>query len=66
MKITRLEVNHLTNPIGYSMDPLTLSYTVTEARGTKTASARVEIAKTPDFAALVFDSGERIKIRDLF
>ena len=62
MKITRLEVNHLTNPIGYYLDPLTLSYTVTEARGTKTASARVEIAKTPDFAALVYDSGVRDNI----
>ncbi|MDD6034040.1 MAG: family 78 glycoside hydrolase catalytic domain, partial [Oscillospiraceae bacterium] len=57
MKFTHLRTNHLTNPLGHTLNPLTLSWTV-ESTGKKQTSARVEIALDEAFSSCVFDSGE--------
>ncbi|MGN1141761.1 MAG: hypothetical protein ACI4TF_11215 [Oliverpabstia sp.] len=38
MKIIKLRTYYLENPIGYEMNPVTLSYQVSEARGTKSTA----------------------------
>lgn len=43
MKIERLKVNHIENPVGYLIDPLSLSWVVTQAKGTHTVKARVAV-----------------------
>ena len=59
MKIERLKINHLVNPLGFDLDCPTVSYVASEAAGTRQRTARVEVALTPDFSELFYDSGER-------
>ena len=59
MKIEHLKINHLTNPLGFDLSYPAVSYIVTEAKGKKQASARVEVSKDEDFASLFYDSGVR-------
>ena len=59
MKIERLRVNHIENPVGYLIDPLSLSWVVAQAKGTHTVKARVQIALDEAMNQLVHDSGER-------
>lgn len=59
MKIRKLKTNHLTNPIGNSIEPLTLSWVVDSDKATKQKSARVEIASDAGFKNVVFDSGAK-------
>lgn len=59
MQITRLRTNHLENPLGFDLCPLTLSW-VTEQRraaSTRQAAAQLQIALDADFAECVYDSG---------
>ncbi|MBQ9065479.1 MAG: family 78 glycoside hydrolase catalytic domain [Blautia sp.] len=62
MKIERLKINHLTNPMGYDLTHPTVSYIVTEACGKKQASARIEVALDDSFEELLYDSGVRTDI----
>ncbi len=57
MLLTNLKTNHLENPLGFSLEPLTLSWTA-ESQDQKPVSSRVEIALDPDFTQIVYDSGE--------
>ncbi|MDO4285371.1 MAG: family 78 glycoside hydrolase catalytic domain [Eubacteriales bacterium] len=59
MKITKLRTNHMENPIGYALEGPVLTWTVEEARGTRTQSAQVQIAADPDFTRILSDSGVR-------
>lgn len=59
MLIRNLRANHLENPIGYALTPLTLSWTA-ESSGKKTAASRLEIALDEAFKQVVFDSGTRV------
>lgn len=59
MRITRLRTNHLENPIGYAMSSVSLSWTVEEAQGARTALARVQVAADPAFTEILWDSGEQ-------
>lgn len=61
MKITRMKVNHLTNPLGFRMDRPTFSW-VAVSDGLMPVSARVEIAADADFSHILFDSGESAEI----
>lgn len=59
MQITNLRTNHFENPVGFQISPLSLSWTVEEAKGKRTKSAQVKIAKDPDFNQIVWDSEEK-------
>ena len=65
MKIERLKVNHIENPVGYLIDPLSLSWVVTQAKGTHTVKARVQIALDEAMSWLVHDSGEQKNISSI-
>ncbi|NLB68993.1 MAG: family 78 glycoside hydrolase catalytic domain [Lentisphaerae bacterium] len=62
MKIRKLRTNHFTNPVGFSIEPLTLSWVVDSEKATKQKTARIEIATDSKFADIVFDSGNESKI----
>lgn len=56
MKIASLQINHLTNPMGYQMsDPPVLSYKIEEALGTAQVSAQITVTEN---GHPVYDSGE--------
>lgn len=56
MKLTELRVNHIENPLGFSVSPLSFSWKVLADQGEKTQKwARVVICKGDD---VIFDSGE--------
>lgn len=59
MVIEHLRANHIENPIGFLMNSLSLSWIVTQAKGTRTAKASVRIALDEAMDKTVFDSGER-------
>ena len=57
MKLYDLQVNHLTNPIGFQMENVTFSWKVKEAKGKKQKDARIIIAEDADFEKIVTDTG---------
>lgn len=61
MKITRLRANHLITPLGFSLEPLSLSWIpVAEEKdgdAQRTASVRIIISKNSDLSNPVYDSG---------
>ncbi|MCD8106056.1 MAG: family 78 glycoside hydrolase catalytic domain [Lachnospiraceae bacterium] len=59
MKVKKLRVNHIENPLGYAINPLSFSWVVTECES-RQKWARIRIAEAPlfDEAELLFDSGE--------
>lgn len=59
MKIERIYVNHIQNPLGFEIVRPVISWTVTEAAGTHMSWARVLIAEDKDFQKVVYDSGKR-------
>ena len=59
MKIRNLRTNHLTNPMGYALDKLVLTWTAEESTGKKQQAARIQISLSDDFAEPVYDSGLR-------
>ena len=65
MEITRLRTCHLTNPVGYMMDPVTLSFQVEGAAGTLIKETRIEISTTEDFSECLYDTGMRTDIDPL-
>lgn len=44
MKITHCKLNHLVNPLGYTLPQLSFSWQVEDAHGTKQTAARLIIA----------------------
>ncbi len=58
MKIQRMKVNRLVDPLGFELNSLSLSWTVEGAPGKKQKWARVQASADPSFRALVWDSGE--------
>lgn len=57
MKITHCKLNHLTNPLGYTLPQLHFSWQVEDARGTKQTAARLVVAKNADLTEVIYDSG---------
>lgn len=57
MKIYDAKVNHLTNPLGFYMDRVSLSWKVEGAKGKKQESARIVVAADPKMEQVLFDSG---------
>ncbi len=63
MRISHLKLNHLTNPVGYDLSLMSISYVISEAAGNYQKSARVLVAADEDFSDIVYDSGVREDIR---
>lgn len=59
MKIINCKVNHLTNPLGFELNHPTISYVVTEAKGSYQKLSRVMVSLSEDFTEYCFDSGLR-------
>lgn len=62
MRVVHLRTNHLTNPLGFQLDRLCLSWVTESEESTSSKfqqSARVEIAADSHFNQLVFDSGQQ-------
>lgn len=67
MKITHLRTNHMTNPLGFELDRLTLSW-ITESGNSQSvsqAAAQVVIAIDEEFNDILFDSGKLQEIDSL-
>ena len=65
MKLTRLRINHLYNPVGYDLDRPTASFLITEAAGKRLAEARITVARDPAFEDIVWDSGAQPELNPL-
>ena len=59
MRIVETMANRLTDPVGFDLLPLRLSWKVENAASRTQKTARVEISSAPDFGALLYDSGAR-------
>lgn len=62
MKIKKLRANHIEQPMGFALCPLSLSWVVEDAEGEREAWSRVEIF---DGEERIYDSGERTDINRL-
>lgn len=58
MKICKLRVNRMKNPIGFAMDTVRISFVVEESTGKKLEAARILIAKNNNFCEIAYDSGK--------
>lgn len=59
MKVEKLKINHLVNPMGYTLEHPTISYMVSGSKGKKQESARVLISGDRNFSEIIFDSGDK-------
>ncbi len=59
MRIVETMANRLTDPVGFDLLPLRLSWKVENAASRTQKTTRVEISSAPDFGALLYDSGAR-------
>jgi len=58
MKISHLKTNHLTNPLGFSIDQPTFSWSVEDTRDRTQTAARVIVAADPQLYQVIYDSGK--------
>lgn len=65
MKITKLKINRIENPIGFDLGKPRVSYVVTDSISTKQEFAKVEVALDERFENIVFDSGKKENINSL-
>ena len=57
MRVYDAKVNHMTNPMGFFMDGVSISWKVDEARGKAQKAARVRVAADEKMQEILFDSG---------
>lgn len=57
MKIINQKVNHIENPLGYSLKDLSFSWIVSESTGKYQQAAQVQIGLNNSFDELIYDSG---------
>ena len=65
MHITECKTNHMTNPLGFQMNRVYLSYQVEEAEGKKQKAARILIALDSSMTSIVYDSGMSKEVRSI-
>jgi alpha-L-rhamnosidase len=58
MKITNMKCNHISNPLGFKMDSVVLSWITECSTADFQTAARIEISKSEDFSTAIFDSGK--------
>ena len=62
MKITRVKINGLENPVGFGLRKVKVSWNVEEFTGKHQKEAKIEVAKDSSFSALVYEkSGDDLK-----
>ena len=57
MKIQQLKVNRIENPLGFELNSISLSWTVTDTSARKQKWAQVEVAADREFRTVMWDSG---------
>ncbi|MDE6202112.1 MAG: family 78 glycoside hydrolase catalytic domain, partial [Lachnospiraceae bacterium] len=65
MKITGLQTNHLTNPLGYDIRTPRVSFQVTDTEAKKAEAVRILAALDEDFEEIVYDSGKSSGIQTI-
>lgn len=65
MKIVNLKTNHLTNPIGFELGVVRLSWQVIESAGKQQEKAQIQIAFDPEFKTIAFDSGVSVDLKSM-
>ena len=65
MKIEKLKVNHVAEPLGFAMDQPTFSYVVTSSTGRWQKAARIRVASDETMETILYDSGMRDDISSL-
>ena len=65
MKIERLKVNHISNPVGFALGCPVLSWVVSESSGKNQKAARIRVAEDAAMERILFDSGMREDISAL-
>ena len=65
MKITKLKVNRIVNPIGFDLGKPRISYVVVNTESKKQNFAIVEVALDDKFENVIFDSGKKEDINSL-
>ena len=55
MIITNVKVNGIENPVGYTLDSVSVSWNVEEAAGQKQAEAKIEVSLSEDFASILYE-----------
>lgn len=67
MKISHLRTNHITNPLGFELDQVSLSWVTEkgESASISQTAAQVEISLDESFEELLFDSGKCSEIDSL-
>ncbi len=59
MNVYDLKTNYQKNPVGISLESLTLSWKVKDAKGKFQSWSRVRVAEDPEFATVCYDSGQK-------
>lgn len=65
MKIVNLKTNHISNPLGFNLNKVVLSYIVTETNSTKQLLARIEVALDKQFEEIIYDTQKSDSIDSL-
>lgn len=65
MRIEKLKVNHITNPVGFAMGQPVFSYVVAESTGKRQKAAEIRVSRNEDLSDPVFDSGMTAEVNGL-
>jgi len=57
MRVYAMKTNHVENPLGFELSPVTFSWKVGGTQSAAATSSRVEIAKDEAFSEVLYDSG---------
>lgn len=63
MKITDLQTNHLTNPLGYEIKVPKVSFCVEDTRAKKPEAARIQVALDASFEEVIYDAGKSADVK---
>ena len=53
MKISRIKINGMKNPVGFSLDSLRCAWTVSDTEAKKAANVKIEVAADEDFQSIL-------------
>ena len=65
MRIEKLKVNHITNPVGFAMGQPVFSYVAAESTGKRQKTAEIRVSRNEDLSDPVFDSGMTAEVNGL-
>ena len=64
MKVTNLKTNHLTNPLGFLLEDIVLSFQIEGTSSTKKDLARIVVSEDSSFSEIFYDTGLRPDIEE--